>query len=321
MYKPVRSVGVFCYCLVLLFIPVAVFAQSEQTKPGSPPVGQPLVSEGDLALSLSSALGVTTTDDEVEAETQLSNRGIMPQNGWIADYPVTPDVLTEVQNSVSAAADANKISISKAEALQKLADVSNEMGLAVRPYTAGASYEPTQASCQNYPNPATINETYTTEGPPVVTYYCPPPDYYYLYTYVPAPFYWSDLWFPGFFILHDFHRVVHHRHRRPHVISNHFNDRRHRAFRVDPRERFRGRTFGGIGVSHRKDFIPTGIPKSERTIFNAPRNVPPGGTAAPPSRRGQGVLPSTHGGERTIPREGGRISVPSGGSMERGGRR
>ena len=312
--------------LLLITIPAIIPAQPEQAKPGAPPVVQPLVSEGEFAVSLGSALGLVTTEDEVEAESRLGESGIAPRNGWIADYPVTPDIFMELQKAVGDAADAGKISVSKGEALKRLSDVSNEFGLPVRPYTAEATYEPTAVSCQNYPNPVAINTTYTSEGPPVVTYYCPPPDYYYMYSWVPAPFWWSDLWFPGFFILNDFHRVIHH-HRRVFVITNHFNDlRSHRVFRIDPRERFRGRTFGGIGVSRPRDFMQTGVPRSERTIFNGPRmqRLPGGETVAPAFRGGQRVIPVPRGGERTAPpMEGGRISPPSGGRgpIERGERR
>ena len=42
----------------------------------------------------------------------------------------------------------------------------------------------------------------------MVTYYAPPPDYYYLYSWVPYPFWCDEFWFGGFFILNDFHRSV-----------------------------------------------------------------------------------------------------------------
>jgi len=285
--------------LFLLLLPAMVYAQAEQMKTGPPPIGQPLASEGTFAVNLASALGVATTGDEVAAESQLGDLGIAPRNGWIADYPVTPDIVVELQNAVANAADAGKLSMGKDEALKRLQDVTLGLGLPVRPYTAGTPYEPTPASCQTYPNPMVINNDYVNEGPPVVTYYCPPPDYYALYAWVPCPFWWSDLWFPGFFILHDFHRVTRH-HNKVVVISNHFNDvRNHRAFRVDPVERFRGRTFAGIGVSHPQRFIATGVPRSERRVFNGPavQRVPGGRMTMPPATRGgMTSSPSSHGG-------------------------
>jgi hypothetical protein len=74
-----------------------VLAQSEQLRPGAPPVGQPVVSEGDFAVRLAFALAVVTTEDEVEAESRLGEIGIAPRNGWIADYPVTPDIVAELR--------------------------------------------------------------------------------------------------------------------------------------------------------------------------------------------------------------------------------
>jgi uncharacterized membrane protein YgcG len=70
------------------------------------------------------------------------------------------------------------------------------------------------------PAPEVINNYYYNDGPPVVTYYAPPAPYYYLYAWVPYPFRCSGFFFPGFFILRDFHRhVIFNRH--PFVITNH----------------------------------------------------------------------------------------------------
>ncbi len=317
---PFGNVKLFLLSLLLLLLPAITLAQSDLPKPGAPPVAQALVTEGDFAVKLGAALAVVTTDDEVEAESRLGELGISPRNGWIADYPVTPDIIAELQDSVATAADAKKIAMSKDEALKKLTSVTAGSSLSIRPDVAATPYEPTPASCENYPNPIAINNTYVNEGPPVVTYYCPPPDYYYLYSWVPCPFWWSDLWFPGFFILHDFHRVVHVRNRVV-VITNHFNEfRTHHAFRIDPVERFRGKTFAGIGVSRPRNFIPTGIPKSERTIFNGPHATRPAGVT-PPSHERFSPVPR---GERIspVPRGGERISPPGGGvPIERGQRR
>ncbi len=307
--------------LLLLLLPAMVFGQGGEVTPGAPPIEQPLVSEGDFAVSLGSALAVTTTDDEVEAESRLAELGITPRNGWIADYPVTPDILAEVQDAVVDAAASGRLALDKEEAGKRLANVAFDLGLALKPYTPGATYEPTAASCVNYPNPVMVEKSYTDQGVPVVTYYCPPPEYYNLYAWVPYPFWWSDLWFPGFFILNDFHRVIP-RHRRVVVITNHFRDvRNNRAFRVDPVERFRGKTFAGIGVSRPKDFLQTGVPRGERTIFNGPSATRmPAGVAPPPSMRGgERVAPVPRGGETIAPapRGGERISPPSGGGRDR----
>jgi hypothetical protein len=86
-----KKIIVFVLSLFLLLAPAMAFAQTGQAKTGAPPVEQPLVSEGSFAVRLASALSVATTDDEVMAESQLGDLGIAPRNGWIADYPVTPD--------------------------------------------------------------------------------------------------------------------------------------------------------------------------------------------------------------------------------------
>ncbi|KAF0220056.1 MAG: hypothetical protein FD174_1501 [Geobacteraceae bacterium] len=321
---PFREVRVLFGILLLLVMPAIVHAQAEQTKQGPPPVATQLVREGDFAVKLAAALGLGTTEDEIEAETKLGEVGIAPRNGWIADYPVTPDVIGELQKSVGDAADAKKIAMSKEEALKLFENVSAEFSVAVKPHTVVKTYETLPEDAEKYPSPTVINNYYSTEGPPVVTYYAPPPDYYYLYSWVPYPFWWYGFWFPGFFILSDFHRPVFVSHRTV-FISNHFNDVRvHRVFRVDPVRRFRGRTFAGIGVSDRRGFISTGVPRSERSIFNGPRTRGgPGSRIDTPPLRGGGRIgtPPARGGGRisTPPARGGSMGTPPARGGGRGG--
>lgn len=303
--------------LVLVLVPAAVPAQTEQPKTGLPPINQQLVREGDLAVKLHSALGLGTVDDEVDAESRLGKVGIMPRNGWIADYPVTPDIIGELQNAVEDSAANGKIALDKGEARKRVDTVSAQLLLAIRPYTATASSGEAQdeSAANQYPNPADINDYYETEGPPIVTYYSPPADYYYLYGWIPYPFWCGGFWFPGYFILHDFHRSFH-AGNRVFFVSNHFNDvRSHHVFRIDPVARFNGRTFAGIGVSNSRGFISTGVGRSQRTIFNAPR-----AQAAPGMRPLSGTRPgyrSTGGAGRrsaSPARSGGRkATAPSGG--------
>ena len=322
-----RKVGMVFVSLLLL-LPATVQAQSapppselqtEQVKPGPPPVAPETVREGDFAIKLHSALGLGTAEDEADAESKLGEVGIVPRNGWIADYPVTPDIIGELQKSVGDAADAEKIDMSKDEALKKLADVNAGLDLAIKPHTVTKTYETLPEEAEKYPNPTVINNYYIDEGPPVVTYYAPPPDYYYLYAWVPYPFWWYGFWFPGFFVLNDFHRPIFFNNRWC-FISNHFNDIRvNRVFRIDPVGRFRGRTFAGIGVTSRRGFISTGVPRSERRIFNAPRTRggPEGRSFNQPSRGGRSVgAPASGGRSVGAPVRGGR----SVGAPVRGGR-
>ncbi len=337
-----RAAGIAAAILFLLSIPAAVFAQTQSQLPAQspPPIGTPLVREGDFAVRLAPALGISTTNDEIEAESRLGEIGISPRNGWIADYPVTPDVLGELQAGVAAAADGGRLLISRADALKRLDETTAQAGLPVVPY-AGQSAQAPPAQAANYPNPTIINNYYYSSGPPIVTYYNPPPDFYYLYAWVPYPFWWYDFWFPGFFVLHDFHRVVV-IHGRPVHVSNHFNDvRAHRVLRIDPDARFRGRTFAGIGAPRSKNFISAGK-GSERRVFNAPRGRFDGGgrTAAPavrsgaaapaarsgtaaPAVRSRAATPPPRSGveapvTRSAPESGGR-SAERMGSPERGG--
>ena len=235
----------------------------------APPVGAPVVREGDFAVALEQALGVGTSQDEVQAESTLGGLGISPRNGWIADYPVTPDVFGELQNATAAAADAGKLPMSRDQALARLNDLSAKMDLGITPYAGGPYQVP--PSAEAYPSPADLDEYYTDEGPPIVTYYAPPPDYYDLYDWIDYPFFVGGFFFPGYFCLNDFYRHFNW-HGRPVIVSNHFNDvTAHRMFRIDPANRFRGNTFAGIGAPRSDRFLSTGRPNSGRSIFNAPR--------------------------------------------------
>jgi hypothetical protein len=258
-----------------------------------------LIREGDLAIGLQGALGLGMTQDEVQAESRLGELGIAPRNGWIADYPVTPDIMGELQKAVGNAADSGKLSMGRDEAVNKLNETAAQMGTSVIPYAGGAP-QPQSVAPENYPDSGMVDDYYATEGPPIVTYFNPPPDYYGLYAWVPYPFWCYGYWFPGYFILHDFHRVIR-IHNRPVIISNHFNDvTAHRVFRIDPARRLSGRTFAGIGAPRSRAFISTGVPRSDRTVFNAPRAraapVAPAGRAFAPSSRGAAGAPSRGGG-------------------------
>ena len=243
-----------------------------------------------------------------------------PDQALLAELPRLaewPEQFSDLRAPLQTAGDA---------ALKAFEGVKAELALAVRPQADGDSYSGTPSDSGKYPNPTVINNYYTEQGPPVVTYYAPPPDYYYLYGWVPSPFWWSGFWFPGFFILNDFHRTVF-IHNRPFFVSNHFNDiRRHRVFRIDPADRFHGRTFAGIGVTHSRGFISTGVPRSGRVIFNGSRRTSPSGVSSmAPSGRGSRSMSATprasgiSGQPSRGARMGGTSSRSAGGSMQRSG--
>ena len=241
--------GLFAVIFALtaaLYLPGIVSAQEGQpTDTGSnAPVAQPLTREGDFAVKLLDALNLGKTDNEAQAEDALSAAGISPKNGWIADYPVTPDVSGEVQASIGAAADSGKLSMNRDEALTAFQGVLSGLNLPVK--TAGAEEGTQPPAEENYPDTTEINNYYYTEGPPAVTYYSPPPDYAYLYTWVPYPFWWWNFWYPGFFVLVDFDFDEFDEFHHHHHFSNHFRDpRTGRIARIDPTNRARGGVFTG----------------------------------------------------------------------------
>jgi hypothetical protein len=91
---------------------------------------------------------------------------------------------------------------------------------------AGASVPESLAT----PIPDDINDYYEEQGPPVVTYYSPPAPYDYLYSWTPYPFWSTGVYFPGFFVLNNFHRkITFNRH--PHFVRHHAKGGRHHRHR------------------------------------------------------------------------------------------
>ena len=275
--------------IFLFLTPVTLHAQQGQAT--LPPVGPQLVREGDLAIRLESVLGVGTSGDEVEAESSLGNLGITPRNGWIADYPVTPDVIAELQKSVGDAANSGRLPVNREEALRMFNSLTAEVNLPITPSTGNQAQ--IQPPSLDY---TVVNNYYYNQGPPVVTYYAPAPDYFYLYAWVPCPFFYFGFWFPGYFILHDFHRIVVVR-GRPVFISNHFRAGPHRVFMIDPVARFNGRTYAGIGAPRAGHFLSTGIPGSERTVFHGSHYLR-GGSSHGGGFRSGSPGGGSHGGHR-----------------------
>jgi len=215
--------------------------------------------------------------NEAKAEELLSSLGIEPKNGWLAEYPVTPDVLGDVEKRISVASDQGKIKLTKAQVLKLVDDVKAKLGFDVssgpnapgerieRPgnttiyrYTdsegvlhftdeydsipkeykknakivtkstlhehlgeiSGAATEVPGPQYMANPNPEDINNYYYEQGPPLVTYYTPPDPYYYLYSWVSYPFWSTGFYFPGFFVLNNFHRLVFFN-KRPYFVTHH----------------------------------------------------------------------------------------------------
>jgi len=198
-----KTSAIILSVLMLFSMSFAPFAGAEQGIPG-PPLSQSLVREGTLAMNLAHAFKLGSPTTEAEAESALTTAGIVPRNGWIADYPVTPNVVIELRNAVGSAADAKRLTFNKVEALQIFENVAKDYELPIQAVNTGPIVSPGTPPSMAPPEQNVINNYYTEEGPPVVTYYAPPANYSYLYNYVPYPFWWSDVLFSGYYMLRDF---------------------------------------------------------------------------------------------------------------------
>ena len=233
---------------------ISVNAQSSTSK--RPPIGQPLVSEGEFAEELATALNLTSSHDEAAAEDALASISIAPRNGWISDYPMTPDIIAEVRESAARSASAGSLRMAETEATGIVDSVSNAMNLPIEvaggkhayessssssssgsssssEYESSSSFEYQSSSSSEYESssgapppefsdyvaPTDVEEYYNDYGPPIVSYYPPPWGYSSLYAWVPWPFWWGGFGFGGFFILNDFDRHDHFHHFSNHVTN------------------------------------------------------------------------------------------------------
>jgi hypothetical protein len=270
---------------------IGISAQLGEMATQPPPIAQVLIREGDFAIQLAEALKTGQAKNEAEAEAALASAGIAPKNGWIADYPMTPDIVGELQNAVGTAADSGKLGMKKVEALKAFRTTVVELQLPLIAELPDRYAESPSPTTPQYAEPSVIENYYDTEGPPVVTYYPPPWDYYYLYAWLPSPFWCSGFFFPGFFVLHDFHRVVF-VHRHPHVITNHIRDPRTGSIvAIDPTARHDGSILGGKGTPRRTGSNSPEARKGARSIFErsrervalSPRSTPTTGKGKSPT--------------------------------------
>jgi hypothetical protein len=251
---------------------IAVGTQSGETATQPPPIAQTLIREGDFAIKLAEALKIGRAKNEAEAENMLASVGIAPKNGWIADYPTTPDVIGELEKAIGEAADAKRLLMRKNEALKAFRTTAVELQLPIIAEVPDRYAESPSPRTPQYTESSVIDNYYYTEGPPVVTYYPPPWDYYYMYAWVPSPFWCSGFFFPGFFILHDFHRAIF-INRHAFVITNHIRDPgTGRISTIDPARRVAGRLFEGKDTPHRRGFNSTEARNGARSIFERNRD-------------------------------------------------
>ncbi len=212
----------------------ADYGSSSSVTGSAPPVAQTLVREGDFAIKLAAVLDLGTPATETAAEDLLVKAGIVPLNGWLSDYPVTPQIMGQLQEAVSRSASEGKLPMTSDQGVKGLYSVAAQFNLPT-PAGAGQTGPSTPSSTTPYqPDQQAVNDYYSDAGPPVVTYYPPPYDYAYLYAWVPYPVWWFGFWFPGFYICNSFTTTVVFESRSV-VVSNHFVDRRTGdVFTVDP---------------------------------------------------------------------------------------
>ena len=142
------------------------YSQPGQSKAEPPLSERSLVREGYFALELAEVLKIGEVKNEVEAESKLASVGIAPKNGWIADYPLTPKIIEELENAVREAADSGKITMNREEAVRAFQDLT-------------ASLESQNAGVETAPD----------RGEPYLEPYYYPRFYYYPYFYpYPYPF-------------------------------------------------------------------------------------------------------------------------------------
>ena len=170
--------------IVFLFsIPVISYGQPEQNVQKAPLVSQGLVREGEFAIKLVEVLKLGTAKNEAEAESKLASVGIAPKNGWIADYPLTPDIIGELRRAIGVALDSGKLAMKKDEALmavQILIDNQWKMSVA-----------PSEEQARQYSEyPPAVYEGYE---PYYYPYY---PSYLYYPYYYPYPYYYAGYYYP-----------------------------------------------------------------------------------------------------------------------------
>lgn len=229
---------------IMLLMPSFVGSQTEKMTAGvPPPIEQPLVREGDFAIKLVEILKIGAAQNEAEAEAILSSYGIAPKNGWITDYPVTPDIVGELQNAIMDAVEGGRLPMERDEAFKAFQDLVAALHLPIVADTSGSGTGRGPGNdYERYYDQTVVNHHYYSYGPPIITYYPPPWDYYYLYSWVPSPFWIHGFFFHGFYVLNHFHRPIF-IHKRAVVISNRvFDPVNKKVFIVDPVKRSAGKT-------------------------------------------------------------------------------
>jgi len=126
--------------------------------------GEPsLVREGYFAMELAEVLKIEEVESEAEAESRLASLGIAPKSGWIADYPLTPNIIGELQRAVGEAADSGKIAMNREEAIGAFQDLIASLE------SQNARVEPPPDRVP-YPEPYDYPRFYFYPSPPLYPY-------------------------------------------------------------------------------------------------------------------------------------------------------
>jgi hypothetical protein len=319
---------------LLMLSPAIAGAEIGQATADGPPIAQKLVREGDFAVELTDVFNLGPVGTEEEAESVLTSVGIAPRNGWVSDYPVTPDVIGELQAVIAAAADSNALGMYREHALAAFGDLLDQLGLP--PITTDDSDQytedtqpPMSAETGSYVDSGGLVDYYGGLGPPVVTYYTPPSPYYPLYSWVSYPFWCGRSFFRGFFVLRRFNcpipvaLVRHHGSRvviisRPvrKVVTNRVIDpASHKAVIIDPPRRSTDPTFRLIPSTPTAKFVVVqpgsgSSAVTERSHTNQARN-PSTQAVVVKGSLGRGT-PSTSQGPKIVPPP--RVAKPDGDS-------
>ena len=299
-----KTVLVILAAAGLVLAPYTASVNAQSSTSLRPPIEQPLVSEGEFAVELATSLNLTSSHDEAAAENSLAAINIAPRNGWISDYPMTPDILAEVRESTARSASSGTLSIPEADAVRTVDRVSIAMNLPVK--VAGEKYTDESSSSSGYQSssaapppevseyaePTEVEQYYDNYGPPVVSYYPPPWDYYYLYSWVPCPFWWEDFGFGGFFILNDFYCHGHrhgHGHDHGHRITNHIANADGTVSRVNAVTRATGT---------RNSSTLAGASRSAQSLAGASRTTQGSGLSSANAQAGARAIMNRQAGSR-----------------------
>ena len=130
--------------------PPTVSGKADASSPT--PVAQALVPEGVYAQRLIETLKLGAVKDDAKAEELLSSLGIEPKYGWISEYPLTPEVLGELDKDIATASAQEKIAPSTDQAVKLVNQLKSQLGfnVGISPLTASPPTPPAVTKIYKY---------------------------------------------------------------------------------------------------------------------------------------------------------------------------